>query len=248
MTLEGKIALITGGGSGIGLATARAFIDEGATVYITGRRAEPLAQAAASLGERAIAVQADVSSPDDQAALFAAIGEAHGRLDIVFANAGVGEKAYLGQIPVEQIDRLFDINVKGVILTVQGALPLLASGGSIILNAGIIGSKGYAGWSVYSASKAAVRSLARTWSSDLKGKGIRVNVVSPGVVTTPGYARMGMSGEQLDGFFQLTADIAPLSRNGEPDEVARAVTFLASDDSRFVAGIELFVDGGAAQI
>jgi NAD(P)-dependent dehydrogenase (short-subunit alcohol dehydrogenase family) len=248
MKLAGKIALITGGSSGIGLATAKAFLDEGATVYITGRRLEMLEEAAASLEHAVIAVQADVSSPVDLARLFARIGQEHGRLDIVFANAGIGEKGYLGDISVEQIDRLFDVNVKGVILTVQGALPLLRNGSAIILNAAIIASKGYAGWSVYSASKAAVRSLARTWSSDLKGKGIRVNVVSPGVIPSPGYARMGMSGEQLDEFFLHTADIAPLQRNGRPQEVARAVTFLASDDSSFVAGTELFVDGGTAQV
>jgi NAD(P)-dependent dehydrogenase (short-subunit alcohol dehydrogenase family) len=248
MKFDGKTALITGGSSGIGLATARAFIDEGACVYITGRRLETLEAAAASLGRAAVAVQADVSSPDDLAGLFARIGQERGTLDIVFANAGIGEKAYLGDISVAQIDRLFDVNVKGVILTVQGALPLLRRGSSVILNAGIIASKGYAGWSVYGASKAAVRSLARSWSSDLKGKGIRVNVVSPGVIPSPGYGEMGMSGEQLDAFFVHTAEIAPLLRNGALQEVARAVTFLASEDSSFVAGTELFVDGGAAQV
>lgn len=245
--LSGKVALVTGAGSGIGRATVRLFVAEGATVYAAGRTGAKLAETCAGI-EGAFPIEADVTKPADLARLFEAITTRHGRLDVLFANAGLGAKAYLGAIEPDHIDALFDVNVKGLIRTVQGALPLLGSGASIILNAGIIASKGYAGWSVYSATKAAVRSLARTWSSDLRGKGIRVNVVSPGVVLTPGYEAMLPDDAQRAAFFDLTAGLSPLERNGAPEEVARAVLFLASDESSFVAGAEIFADGGAAQI
>lgn len=247
-SLEGKVALVTGGTSGIGLATAQAFLAQGASVCITGRDAGRLENARQLLGETVLALQGDVRLPLDHERVFAGIAERHGHLDIVFANAGIGAKAYLGAIPLDQIDELFDTNVKGTMLTVQGALPLLRAGSSIILSAGIIASKGYAGWSAYSATKAAVRSLARTWSSDLKGQGIRVNAISPGVIPTPGYLAMGMTEPQLEDFFVLTAGNATLSRNGGVEEVAQAAVFLASDASSYLAGSELFVDGGAAQI
>jgi NAD(P)-dependent dehydrogenase (short-subunit alcohol dehydrogenase family) len=248
MKLSGKVALVTGGTSGIGLATARCFIDEGATTYVTGLSEAAVAQAVAVLGPDAIVLRSDVTDPSDVAALFETIRHDHGRIDVVFANAGIGAKAYLGEITLDQIDSLFSVNVRGMILTVQGALPLLNPGASVILNAGIIASKGYAGWTVYSATKAAVRSFARTWSAELSPKGIRVNVVSPGVIETPGYARMGFAPAQEDEFLALTSSITPLMRNGLAVEVARAVVFLASGDSSFVGGTELFVDGGTAQV
>jgi NAD(P)-dependent dehydrogenase (short-subunit alcohol dehydrogenase family) len=248
MKLSGKVALVTGGTSGIGLATARCFIEEGATTYVTGLSEAAVVEAALALGPGATVLRSDVTDAADIAGLFETIRRESGRIDVVFANAGIGAKAYLGEITVDQIDSLFGVNVRGMILTVQGALPLLQPGASIILNAGIIASKGYAGWTVYSATKAAVRSFARTWSAELSPRGIRVNVVSPGVIETPGYARMGFEPAQEAEFMALTAGITPLMRNGSAEEVARAVVFLASGDSSFVGGTELFVDGGTAQV
>lgn len=247
--LRGKVALVTGGTSGIGLATARRFVQEGAYVFVTGRRQEKLDEALASIGPtRAAAVRADVSHIADLENLFATIKAARGRLDIVFANAGSGTLAALGEITEEQFTDTFDTNVKGVVFTVQQALPLLSEGASIILNASTTSIKGTAAFSIYSASKAAVRNLARSWIVDLQGRKIRVNVISPGVVPTPGYDGLGLSAEQVQGFIDLQVRTIPLGRVGTTDEIAKAVSFLASDESSFVNGIELFVDGGMTQI
>lgn len=246
--LEGKIALITGGNSGIGLATAKQFVAEGAYVYITGRRQVELDAAVEAIGKNVTAVQSDVSNLADLDRLFATIKQEQGHLDIIFANAGGGQIAPLGTITEEQFDKTFNINVKGLLFTVQKALPLLPEGASIVLNASTTSIKGTPAFSVYSATKAAVRSFARNWILDLKERKIRVNAISPGVVPTPGYNLMGLSEEQVQGFVASQADNIPLGRVGTPDEIAKAVVFLASNDSSFVNGIELFVDGGMAQI
>ena len=246
--LEGKIALVTGGNSGIGLATAKRFVAEGSYVFITGRRQTELDAAVEAIGENIRGVQSDVSNLADLDRLFATIKQEQGHLDIVFANAGVGEIAPLGSITEEHFDKAFSINVKGLLFTVQKALPLLPEGASIILNASITSMKGTPAFSVYSATKAAVRSFARNWILDLKERQIRVNAISPGVVPTAGYDHLGLSDEQLQEFIDSQAVTIPLGRVGTPDEIAKAVVFLASDDSSFVNGIELFVDGGMAQI
>ncbi len=247
--LEGKIAVITGGSSGIGLATAKIFIDEGAArVYITGRRQEELDKAAASLGPHAFAVLGDVTKPADLDRLYERVKAEAGHIDAVFANAGFAAPGPFGTLTEDHIDGLLDTNVKGVIWTVQKALPLMRAGGSIILSASIVASKGFANWSVYSATKAAVRSFARTWASDLKDKGIRVNAISPGVVKTPGHGVSGASEEQINGFFSFAAGITPLGRTGRDDEIAKVVAFLASEESSFMTGSEVFVDGGIAQV
>lgn len=246
--LKGKVALVTGGNSGIGLATAKQFVAEGAYVFITGRRQTELDAAVDAIGENIRGVQSDVSNLADLDRLFATIKQERGHLDVVFANAGVGEIAPLGSITEEHFDKTFNINVKGVLFTVQKALPLLPDGASIILNASINSMKGVPAFSVYGATKAAVRSFARNWILDLKERQIRVNAISPGVVPTPGYDHLGLSDEQLQEFVDSQAVTIPLGRVGTPDEIAKAVVFLASDDSSFVNGIELFVDGGMAQI
>ncbi|MBW4518582.1 MAG: SDR family oxidoreductase [Scytolyngbya sp. HA4215-MV1] len=246
--LDRKIALVTGGTSGIGLATAKRFVAEGAHVFITGRRQSELDAAVDEIGKNVTGVQSDVSNLTDLDRLFATIEQEQGHLDVVFANAGVGEIVPLGSITEEHFDKLFNINVKGLLFTVQKALPLLPEGSSIILNASIVSIKGTPAFSVYSATKAAVRSFARNWILDLKDRHIRVNAISPGVVPTPGYDHLGLSDEQLQEFVDSQAVTIPLGRVGTPDEIAKAVVFLASDDSSFVNGIELFVDGGMAQI
>lgn len=246
--LEGKIALVTGGNSGIGLATAERFAKEGAYVYITGRRQPELDQAVKRIGQRVTAVRADASVLGDLDKLFAQIKQEKGRLDIVFANAGGGSFAPIGSITEEQYDQTFNTNVKGLLFTIQKALPLIPNGGSIILNASIVSIKGMAAFSVYSATKAAVRSFARSWTTDLKDRKIRVNAISPGSIETPGLAGLAQTEEQRQGLFAQLASMAPLGRMGEPDEIAKAAVFLASDDASYVAGIELFVDGGAAQV
>lgn len=246
--LEGKIALITGGNSGIGLATAKQFVAEGAYVYITGRRQVELDAAVEAIGQNVTAVQSDVSNMADLDRLFATIQQEQGHLDIIFANAGGGQIAPLGAITEEHFDKTFNINVKGLLFTVQKALPLLPEGASIILNASITSIKGTPAFSVYSASKAAVRSFARNWILDLRERKIRVNAISPGVVPTPGYDHLGLNDQQLQEFVDSQASTIPLGRVGKPDEIAKAVVFLASADSSFVNGIELFVDGGMAQI
>src|ERR1700688_580989 len=246
--LEGKIALITGGNSGIGLATAKAFVNEGAYVFITGRRETELAAAVKEIGRNVTSVQGDVSNLGDLDRLFAQIRREKGKLDIVFSNAGVAKYAPLGKITEELYDSIFSINVKGLLFTVQKALPLLPEGASIILNASIVASKGLASNSVYSATKAAVRSFARTWTTDLKDRRIRVNAVSPGSIDTPGLNELLASSEVGEERLKMFATLIPLGRVGTPDEVAKAVVFLASDDSSYITGTELFVDGGFAQV
>ena len=247
--LEGKMALVTGGTSGIGLATAKRFVAEGAFVFISGRRARELERAERDIGTAAVSgIQSDISVPADLDRLFNTIRQAKGRLDVLFANAGIGALALLGAITEEHFDRIFDINVRGTLFTVQKALLLMPPGSSIVLNASTTSVKGTPAFSVYSATKAAVRSFARNWTLDLKGRGIRVNAISPGVVPTPGYDLLGLSKEQVEGFVDLQVATIPLGRVGTPDEVAKAVVFLACDDSSFVNGIELFADGGMAQI
>jgi NAD(P)-dependent dehydrogenase (short-subunit alcohol dehydrogenase family) len=247
--LIGKIAVVTGGNSGIGLATSRLFITEGAArVYLTGRSETDLEAAAASLGPKAVPVQGDVSDSTDLDRLYDLVRTEVGHVDIVFANAGVATLAPLGSLSEADVDQMLNINIKGVIWTVQKALPLMRPGGSVILNASIAASKGFPTWSVYSATKAAVRSFARTWSSDLKGRGIRVNAVSPGVIETPAQEKIGLSDDQRNSFFSWAASITPLERIGRADEVAKVVTFLASEESGFIAGSEIFVDGGVAQV
>jgi NAD(P)-dependent dehydrogenase (short-subunit alcohol dehydrogenase family) len=242
--------VVTGGNSGIGLATSRFFITEGATrVYLTGRRQAELEAAAASLGPKAVPVQGDVSDPTDLDRLYHLVQTQVGHVDIVFANAGVAALAPLGSLSEADVDQMLNINIKGVIWTVQKALPLMGPGGSIIVNASLATSKGFPTWSVYNATKAAVRSFARTWSSDLKGRGIRVNAVSPGFIETPAQEKIGLiSSDQRNSFFSWAAGITPLERIGRADEVAKVVTFLASEESGFVAGSEIFVDGGVAQV
>ena len=246
--LEGKIALVTGGNSGIGLATAKRFVNEGAYVFITGRRDAELAAAVKEIGRNVSAVRGDVSKLSDLDSLFAQIKREKGKLDVVFANAGVAKYAPLGKISEEFYDSIFDINVKGLLFTVQKALALMSDGGSIILNASIVASKGFSANSVYSATKAAVRSFARTWTTDLKDRRIRVNAVSPGSIDTPGLNDLLASSETGQQRLKMISNSVPLGRLGKPDEIAKAVVFLASDDSSYIAGTELFVDGGFAQV
>jgi NAD(P)-dependent dehydrogenase (short-subunit alcohol dehydrogenase family) len=246
--LEGKVAVITGGNSGIGLATAERFVAEGASVFITGRRQTQLDEAVKKIGNRATGVQGDVSKLTDLDRLYATVREKAGRIDILFANAGIAEFAPLGAISEEHYDSIFDANVKGVLFTVQKALPLLPDGASIILNASIVASTGAPAFSVYSATKAAIRSFARCWILDLKERKIRVNAISPGPIETPGLNGLVQNEEQGKEFRSALLAGVPLGRFGLPDEIAKAAVFLASDDSSFVTGTELFVDGGAAQI
>jgi NAD(P)-dependent dehydrogenase (short-subunit alcohol dehydrogenase family) len=246
--LAGKIALITGGTSGIGLATAQQFVYEGAYVFITGRREPELAAAVRAIGNNVAGVQGDVSNLDDLDRLFAHINREKGKLDIVFANAGVAQYAPFGEITEEHYDAIFTINVKGLLFTVQKALPLLPDGASIILNASIVVSKGLPANSVYSATKAAVRAFARTWTTDLKARRIRVNAVSPGAIETPGLHDLVASAGAGEQRLQMFANSVPPGRLGTPDEIAKAVVFLASDDSSYITGTELFVDGGMAQV
>jgi NAD(P)-dependent dehydrogenase (short-subunit alcohol dehydrogenase family) len=246
--LEGKIALITGGNSGIGLATATQFVNEGAYVSITGRREPELAAAVKEIGRNITGVQGDVSNLGDLDRLFAQIKREKGRLDIVFANAGVAKVAPFGEITEEHYDSIFNINVKGLLFTVQKALPLVPDGGSIILNASIVASKGLPETSVYNATKAAVRSFARTWTTDLKDRRIRVNAVSPGFIETPGLNGLLASSRAGEQGLKMISNTVPLGRLGTPNEIAKAVVFLASDDSSYITGTELFVDGGFAQV
>ena len=244
--LDGKVAVVTGGNSGIGLAAAKRLVEDGAYVFITGRRQGELDAAVEQIGRNVTAVPGDVTRLADLDRLFATVKEQKGRIDIVFANAGFAEAAPLGDISEEQFDRSFSANVKGALFTVQKALPLLRDGASIILTSSVVGSKGFSGVSVYSATKAALRSFARTWTTDLKGRKNRVNVVSPGPIDTPGLRDLRKTdGEGLD---RLYRDRIPLGRVGRPDDIANAVSFLASDESSYVAGTELFVDGGLAQV
>jgi NAD(P)-dependent dehydrogenase (short-subunit alcohol dehydrogenase family) len=251
--LEGKVAVITGGNSGIGLATAQRFVDEGAYVFITGRRQSELDAAVKQIGKNnynnVIGVQGDVSNLTDLDRLYATVKEQKDHIDILFANAGVGELVPLGAITEAHFDKTFGINVKGLLFTVQKALPLFQDGGgSIILNASIAASKGVEASSVYNATKAAIRSFARTWTVELKQRKIRVNAISPGPIDTPGFNGLAQTEEQIEQFKRSIVSMVPMGRMGSPDEIAKAVSFLASDDSSYVTGIELFVDGGMAQI
>jgi NAD(P)-dependent dehydrogenase (short-subunit alcohol dehydrogenase family) len=245
--LAGKIALITGGNSGIGLATARRFVKEGAFVFITGRRQAELDKAVAEIGRDARAIQGDVAKLDDLDRIIATIRAEKGHLDVVFANAGVAETAPLGSISEASFDRVFDINVKGVLFTVQKALPLMRAGGSIILNGSTTGSKGTPAFSVYSATKAAVRNFARSWALDLRASGIRVNVLSPGPTVTPGVEGLAPA-EARAAMFDALKSTTVLGRLADPSETAAVALFLASEDSSFMTGSEVFADGGAAQV
>ena len=246
MKLAGKKALITGGNSGIGLATAKRFVSEGAYVFITGRRQAELTAALKEISRNVTAVQGDVAKIHDLDRLYDIVKKTTAHVDIVFANAGTAELAPLGQITEEHFDRTFGINVKGLVFTVQKALPLMPDGGSIILNASITASKGLPAWSIYSATKAALRSFARTWTADLKSRQIRVNAISPGYIDTPGLN--GVLGPMAEQTKEMLSTGVPLGRFGAPDEIAKAVVFLASDDSSYMTGAELFVDGGVAQV
>ncbi|SDN52761.1 NAD(P)-dependent dehydrogenase, short-chain alcohol dehydrogenase family [Paenibacillus sp. yr247] len=247
--LDGKVAVVTGGNSGIGLATAQQLVQEGAYVYITGRNQSNLDDAVKQIGKNVTAVQADVSNFQDLDNLYGAVKSQHDHIDILFANAGVVEKAPIGEITEKMFDNSFNINVKGVLFTVQKALPLFRDGGSIILNSSTQGSSGALGSSIYGATKAAVRAFARNWLVDLKSRKIRVNVVSPGPIKTVGLAAAaGASEEVQKKRLEFLSSLVPQGRLGTPVEVAKAVVFLASDDSSFVNGIELFVDGGMKQV
>jgi NAD(P)-dependent dehydrogenase (short-subunit alcohol dehydrogenase family) len=240
--LQGKVAVITGGTEGIGLATAQLFVKEGAYVFITGRRQKELDEAVTAIGSNVTGVQGDVAKLADLDRLYETVGKVKGRIDIIFANAGVGEFVPFGKVSEEHFDRLFNINVKGALFTVQKGLPLLNDGGSIILTGSVASVKGTPAFGVYAASKAAIRSFVRTWTTDLKDRNIRSNVVSPGPIRTPLTIR-----QSADVIARIVSTV-PMGRMGEPDEVAKAVLYLASDDSSFVTGIELFVDGGRAQV
>jgi len=240
--LQGKVAVITGGTEGIGLATAQLFVNEGAYVFITGRRQKELHEAVTAIGSNATGVQGDVAKLADLDRLYETVGKVKGRIDIIFANAGVGEFVPLAKVSEEHFDRVFNINVKGALFTVQKGLPLLNDGGSIILTGSVASVKGTAAFGVYAASKAAIRSFVRTWTTDLKDRRIRSNVVSPGPINTP------LTKQQSAEIIARIVSTVPMGRIGEPDEVAKAALYLASDGSSFVTGVELFVDGGRAQV
>ncbi|MFC7477761.1 SDR family oxidoreductase [Dankookia sp. GCM10030260] len=247
--LEGKIAVVTGGSTGIGLATVRCFAAEGARVFVTGRRAAELAKAAAEIGPKATGIQANSSNLTDLDHFYDRVRTEAGHIDVLFANAGGGSMLPLGAITEEQYEDTFNRNVKGTLFTVQKALPLLADGASVILTGSTAASSGTPAFSVYAASKAAIRAFARNWILDLQGRGIRINVLSPGPTRTPGLVGLaGPEAARQQGLLDHMATQVPLGRVGEPDEVAKAALFLASDQASFVTGSELFVDGGAAQV
>jgi NAD(P)-dependent dehydrogenase (short-subunit alcohol dehydrogenase family) len=246
--LEGKIAVITGGSSGIGLATAQRFVDEGAFVFITGRRQSEVNNAIKQIGKNVTGIQGDVSNLEDLDHLYDTVNQEKGRIDILFANAGVMDSASLGSITEDHFDKIFNVNVKGLLFTVLKALPVFQDGGSIVLTSSVGGSKGTHGLSVYNATKAAIRSFVRSWTVDLKHRKIRVNAVSPGPIDTPGFSSLLENGQQGEQVKTTLLSTIPMGRMGNPAEVAKAVLFLASDDSSFVTGIELFVDGGRGQV
>ncbi|MFM0378733.1 glucose 1-dehydrogenase [Paraburkholderia strydomiana] len=246
--LSGKIAVITGGNSGMGLATAQLFAKEGAKVIITGRRQKELDEAVESIGADAEGVVGDVSRLSDLDKLHDHVKAKYGRVDVIFANAGLGSLAPIDQVTEAQFDETFNVNVKGTYFTVQKLLPLVPDGGSIILNASIASSKGMEAFSVYWATKAAVRSLARTLTTDLKARKIRVNAISPGPIDTPIFGKTGLTEQEIEGFKSGITSQVPLGRIGLPEEIAKPALFLASDDSSYISGIELTVDGGMAQV
>ncbi len=246
--LSAKIAIVTGGNSGIGLATAQLFAAEGAQVVITGRRKAELDAAVAEIGHGAVGVQGDVSKLADLDALYAEVKRKFGRIDILFANAGVCDLAPLNAVTEEHFNKHFEINVKGLLFTVQKALPLIVDGGAIILNSSVANTKGFAAFGVYSATKAAVRSFARTWTTELKDRNIRVNAISPGPIETPIFGKMGLPAEQIQEFGAQTSAQVPLGRFGKAAEVAKAALFLASDDASYIAGVDLYVDGGMVAV
>lgn len=246
--LEGKIAVVTGASSGIGLASAKRFVAEGAQLVITGRRQQELEAAVELIGGDVLAVQGDVSNLDDLDRLFETVRTAKGRIDVLLANAGLGAMEPLGHISEQSFDKVFGVNVKGTLFTVQKALPLMGAGGSIILTGSIAADMGTPAFSVYAASKAAIRSFVRNWAVDLKGTGIRVNVLTPGSTKTPGLMNVLEGSGMLDNLASGLIDGIPLGRMGEPEETAAVALFLASDDSSFMTGSEVYVDGGQAQI
>jgi NAD(P)-dependent dehydrogenase (short-subunit alcohol dehydrogenase family) len=246
--LDGKIAVVTGGNSGIGLATAKRFVQEGAKVVITGRREKELNEAAAIIGKNVTTVVGDVTRLEDLDKLYAVVKEKHGHIDVLFVNAGWGEIAPLPVASEAHFDKTFDLNAKGQFFTVQKALPLFKDGGSIILNSSVANVMGLPAFGVYAAAKAAVRSFARGWTMELKDRKIRVNSVSPGPIETPALEKAGLTPEQAEQAAAQFVTQVPLGRRGKPEELAAAVAFLASDDASYIAGIDLAVDGGMAQV
>ncbi|MFC9644644.1 SDR family NAD(P)-dependent oxidoreductase [Streptomyces mirabilis] len=246
--LDGKVAVVTGGSSGIGFATAQQFVEEGAFVFITGRRRPELDKAKDEIGRNVTIVQGDVSVSADLDRLFGTVAEEKGKIDVVVANSGLVDPQVFGQITEASFDRIFNVNARGTLFTAQKALPLMNDGGSIILVGSIAGHVGVEGYTTYSATKAALRSYARTWTKELKGRGIRVNVLSPGPIDTPIMDSQADSKEGADAIRAAFASVVPLGRMGRPEEVAAAAVFLASDESSFCAGMELSVDGGMAQV
>ncbi len=247
-TLDTKVAVVTGGSSGIGLATAQRFIAEGAQVVVTGRNQEALDAAVSTLGDGATGIRGDVANLDDLDSLFAQVRERFGRIDVLFANAGVAPFVPFRAVTEEHFDRLFDINVRGLFFTVQKALPLLADGASVILNASVVAQVGLPNTSVYSATKAAVRSLGRTLAAELSPRGIRVNVVSPGLIETPLVGKLALSPDEVEAFGAQVVQQTPLGRAGKPEEIAATVAFLASDDASYFTGADLVADGGMIQV
>ena len=247
-TLEGKVAVITGGNSGIGLATAKRFVEEGAHVVINGRREKELKEAAALIGKNVTTVTGDVTRLEDLDRLYAVVEEKHGHLDILFANAGWGEVAPLVAATEAHFDKTFDLNAKGTFFTVQKSLPLIKDGGSIILTSSVANVRGDAAFSAYAAAKAAVRCFARGWTMELKDRKIRVNSISPGPIETPALEKVGLTAEQVEQAVAHFASQVPLGRRGKPEEIAAAVLFLASDESSYISGVDLAVDGGMAQV
>ncbi len=246
--LEGKVAVVTGGNSGIGLSTAKRFAEEGAKVVISGRDQKTLDAAVKTIGGDVLAVQSDVSKLADIDKLYKAVKEKFGKIDVLFANAGVAKFAPMDQSNEGLFDEMFDINVKGLFFTIQKALPLLSDGASIIINSSVVNETGFAGASIYSATKAAVRSFARTLTAELSGRKIRVNVVSPGPIQTPIFAKNGFSKEQADEFAKVVTEQVPMKRFGQPEEIANAVLFLANSESAYITGVDLKVDGGLGQV
>ncbi len=246
--LHNKVAVVTGGSSGIGLATARRFIADGAQVVVTGRNREALNAAVAELGDRATGIRGDVANLEDLDRLFAQVREQFGRVDVLFANAGIAPFVPSEAVTEEHFDRLFNINVRGLFFTVQKALPLLSEDASVILNASVVAQSGLPNTSIYSATKAAVRSLGRTLAAELSPRGIRVNVVSPGLIETPFWGKVGLSQDEVDAFGEQVVGQTPLGRPGKPEEIAATVAFLASDDASYFTGADLVADGGMIQV